>query len=134
MRALCVAVLLAACGSSRPEPAPAPARPVDQRFAEYWQLVTRRPARKPRPAEPIETFVPFLRDRQGSWGKALRLCDEAAEKDRGDQDNAMVCALAACNIKSASKARKHMARLKSPSRKRMARQTCLKNGVDVPID
>ena len=46
----------------------------------------------------------------------------------------MVCALAACNIKSASKAKKHMDRLKSPSRKGMARQTCLKNGVDVPIE
>jgi ABC transport system ATP-binding/permease protein len=72
--------------------------------------------------------------RSGQWGKALRLCESAAAKDRGDQDNAMVCALAACNIKSASKAKKHMDRLKSPSRKGMARQTCLKNGVDVPID
>jgi len=70
----------------------------------------------------------------GQWGKALRLCEAALAQKSGDQEAAMVCALAACNIKSASKAKKYMAKLRSPSRKGMARQICLKNGVDIPIN
>jgi pSer/pThr/pTyr-binding forkhead associated (FHA) protein len=70
----------------------------------------------------------------GHWGKALRLCESALAKKSSDQEAAMVCALAACNIKSASKAKKYMKKLRSPSRKGMARQICLKNGVDIPLN
>ena len=67
--------------------------------------------------------------RNGQWARALSLCESAASMDSGDQDTAMVCALAACNIKSASKAKTHLDRLRSPSRRGMAVRTCKKNGV-----
>ena len=63
----------------------------------------------------------------------LRQCDTASEHPLGDQDNAMVCALVA-QLQERRKARKHMARLRGPSRRAMAQQVCLKSGVDVPID
>ncbi len=70
----------------------------------------------------------------GQWGKAIRQCEAALAEKHGDQEAAMVCALAACNIKNASKAKKYMGLLRSPSRKGMARQICLKNGVNIPIN
>ncbi len=70
----------------------------------------------------------------GQWGKAIRQCEAALAVKHGDQEAAMVCALAACNIKNASKAKKYMGQLRSPSRKGMARQICLKNGVNIPIN
>ena len=50
--------------------------------------------------------------------------------DRSNQEAVMVCALAACNLKSKGKAKKYIGRL-SASRAGLARQSCLRNGVDV---
>ncbi|HZJ70665.1 MAG TPA: AgmX/PglI C-terminal domain-containing protein, partial [Planctomycetota bacterium] len=60
--------------------------------------------------------------RLGQWAKALSLCESAASMAPTDQDNAMVCALAACNSRNAPAARKHIARLRSPSRRGMVHQ------------
>lgn len=63
------------------------------------------------------------------FGKALRLCQDALKKSRGHQQAVMVCAIAACNLKNVSKAKKYIGQLKNAERKQMARQICLRNGV-----
>jgi pSer/pThr/pTyr-binding forkhead associated (FHA) protein len=68
--------------------------------------------------------------KNGQWGKALRLCEEVTRTDRSNQEATTICALAACNLKSKSKAKTYIGRL-SASRAGLARQSCLRNGVDV---
>ncbi len=67
----------------------------------------------------------------GQFGKAIRLCEQALSIKNGDQDAAMVCVIASCNLKNASKAKKYIGKLRSAGRKGMARQICLKQGVKV---
>jgi pSer/pThr/pTyr-binding forkhead associated (FHA) protein len=67
--------------------------------------------------------------KNSQWGKALRLCEEALQADRGNADAVMVCALASCNLKNTAKAKNYIGRL-NPSRQGMARQSCLRNGID----
>jgi pSer/pThr/pTyr-binding forkhead associated (FHA) protein len=67
--------------------------------------------------------------KNSQWGKALRLCEEALQSDRGNADAVMVCALASCNLKNTAKAKNYIGRL-NPSRQGMARQSCLRNGID----
>jgi pSer/pThr/pTyr-binding forkhead associated (FHA) protein/tetratricopeptide (TPR) repeat protein len=67
----------------------------------------------------------------GQFGKAIRLCESALALDKNDQDAAMVCVIASCNLKNVSKAKKYIGKLRSDSRKGMARQICLKQGVKV---
>jgi pSer/pThr/pTyr-binding forkhead associated (FHA) protein len=67
--------------------------------------------------------------KNSQWGKALRLCETALGCDRGNADAVMVCALASCNLKNTNKAKAYIGRLSS-SRQGMARQSCLRNGID----
>ncbi|HTJ41994.1 MAG TPA: FHA domain-containing protein [Kofleriaceae bacterium] len=67
--------------------------------------------------------------KNSQWGKALRLCEEALQSDRGNADAIMVCALASCNLKNTAKAKSYIGKLSS-SRQGMARQSCLRNGID----
>ena len=69
--------------------------------------------------------------KSGQFGKAIRLCEQALAKKRGDQDAAMVCVIASCNLKNATKAKRYINKLRSAGRKGMARQICLKQGVKV---
>ena len=63
------------------------------------------------------------------FAKALRLCEDALKKSRGHQQAVMVCAIAACNLKNVSKAKKYIGQLQNADRKQMARQICLRNSV-----
>ena len=65
------------------------------------------------------------------FGKALRLCEQALKKNPGNQEAAMVCSIAACNLKSGAKAKRHIRKLNGSHRKGMARQICLRNGVTI---
>jgi hypothetical protein len=67
----------------------------------------------------------------GQWAKALQLCESAASMAPADEENAVVCVMAACKIKNVAKAKKHFARLRSEGRKGMAHQVCLREGIDV---
>jgi len=67
----------------------------------------------------------------GQFGKAIRLCEQALSIKNGDQDAAMVCVIASCNLKNATKAKRYIGKLRSAGRKGMARQICLKQGVKV---
>ncbi len=68
--------------------------------------------------------------KNSQWGKALRLCEEAMRSSKGNQEAVMVCALASCNLKNTSKAKLYIGQLGS-ARAQMARQSCLRNGVEV---
>jgi pSer/pThr/pTyr-binding forkhead associated (FHA) protein len=67
--------------------------------------------------------------KNAQWGKALRLCEDALRIDRGNADAVMVCALASCNLKNTAKAKMYIGKL-SAQRQGMARQSCLRNGLD----
>jgi hypothetical protein len=69
--------------------------------------------------------------KQGQFGKALRLCQEALDEEPDNQQALMVCAIAACNLKNGSKAQTYIEQLSSPDRAQMARQICLRNGVEL---
>jgi pSer/pThr/pTyr-binding forkhead associated (FHA) protein len=68
--------------------------------------------------------------KNSQWGKALRLCEEAMRSDKNNQEAVMVCALASCNLKNTAKAKAYIGRL-GAARAGMARQSCLRNGVEV---
>ncbi|MCE9578207.1 MAG: FHA domain-containing protein [Deltaproteobacteria bacterium] len=68
--------------------------------------------------------------KNSQWGKALRLCEEAMRSSKGNQEAVMVCALASCNLKNTAKAKLYIGQLGS-ARAQMARQSCLRNGVEV---
>lgn len=77
--------------------------------------------------EAMEQAKAAAKDTQ--FGKALRLCRHALVKRPGDQEATMVCAIAACNLKNEAAAKKYVRRIKSASRKGMARQICLRNNI-----
>jgi serine/threonine-protein kinase len=63
------------------------------------------------------------------WGKVMGLCGRVLQCNPGNAEAVMLCALAACNVKNAAKAKAYISRLPA-SRQSMARQSCLRNGVD----
>lgn len=69
--------------------------------------------------------------KRGEWGKALRLSEKYLDSHRGDAEALMVAALAACNLKNKRLATAYIGKLSSPTRKGMARQICLRNGVEI---
>jgi hypothetical protein len=70
--------------------------------------------------------------KQGEWGRALRLVQGALEHEPDNQDALMVAVLAACNLHNAKLAADYSARLSSPARRAMGRQSCLRKGVEIP--
>ncbi len=103
--------------------------------------VSTKPKPRPKPRTPTasassgKSSAQLVREaktaaKSAQFGKALRLCSEAIRKGGGGQDAAMVCAIAACNLKSASRAKRYIRSL-STSRRNMARQICLRNGVKI---
>ncbi len=134
-------LLIAACGSS-PPPEPEPDLAAKLRAAGIGERATPRavppPADAPQPGsnyrrnstqEPVYRVPP---PEPGRWERELRSCDEPTEQ--ANQDNAIFCALAACHMRDPAKARRHILRMKSPSRRGMAIQTCRKNRVFIRFD
>ena len=68
---------------------------------------------------------------RSQYGRALRLCEMALTKSRSNPRATMICAIAACQLKSASKAIRYLRRL-SGTRRAGVRQMCQRNGVNVP--
>jgi hypothetical protein len=85
------------------------------------------------PGDEVSELTNAARDaaKSGQWGRALALGEKALAIDPADQEARMVCAIAACSLRSAAKAERHLGALRSPSRRGMARQICLKNGVEL---
>jgi tetratricopeptide (TPR) repeat protein len=65
----------------------------------------------------------------GHYGKAIRSCEAALEKKPNDQEAIKTCAVAACKLKSAARAKKYLRKLTSETRQQMVRQICLQSGV-----
>lgn len=68
--------------------------------------------------------------KSGQWGKAMRLCQEVLDDEPDNTDAVMVCALAACNLKNQKLAQKYVGQL-TGARQQMARQICVRNGVEL---
>jgi thioredoxin-like negative regulator of GroEL len=63
------------------------------------------------------------------FGRAMRLCEDALHRRHGDSEALMICAISACNLKNVSKAKRYIGQI-APDRQGMARQICLRNGVE----
>ena len=71
--------------------------------------------------------------RNGQYGKALRLCEDALRVDKSNVRATTACAIAACNLKLAAKAKTYINRLAGQGARHAAmRQICLR--LQVPID
>ena len=68
--------------------------------------------------------------RNGQYGKALRSAEDALKQDSGNSQALTAAAIAACNLKDTSKAKKYIGKL-SGQRQGMVRQVCLRNNVNV---
>lgn len=107
--------------STAPEPALAPAAP--------------------RPAAPVVTGSLPTRDQEleaartaidGSrYALALRHCQGVLDRSPDDQDALRFCAIAACKLESAVRARGYIGRITSETRREMLRQVCLVSGIEV---
>jgi hypothetical protein len=109
----------------RPEPAPKP---------------TPRPEPdKPEPAPVSEANLEELvteaeaAARNGQYGRGLKLCEDALRQDKSNVRAMTTCAISACNLKLAAKAKNYINRLQGQgSRHAAMRQICLR--LQVPID
>jgi hypothetical protein len=72
--------------------------------------------------------------RAGEWGRALKLAQQGLREDPTSQDALLLGVLAACKLQNADVARDYIGRLSSPTRQGMARQSCLKDGIEVGDD
>ncbi len=73
-----------------------------------------------------------VRDRH--YGKGLTLCAQALEVKPSDQEAAMVCGIAACNLKKSAQAKKYMRRIRGASKKASLRQICIREEVPGFVD
>jgi pSer/pThr/pTyr-binding forkhead associated (FHA) protein len=80
---------------------------------------------------PIEELVEQAEDavKNTQYGKGSRLCRQALERDPNNQKAITACAIAACNLKNGSAAKKYVRRIKSSQRRQGLKQICLRLGV-----
>jgi pSer/pThr/pTyr-binding forkhead associated (FHA) protein len=82
------------------------------------------------------TFTQVVADarqaiKDSQYGRALRLGEQALGMNRSDPEALTICAIAACQLKNESKAKTYIGKLPN-ERKSMARQYCLRNGINIP--
>lgn len=82
--------------------------------------------------ELMEQASAAVRDRH--YGKGLKLCEQALEERPNDQQAAMVCGIAACNLKKSAAAKKYLRRIRGASKKASLRQICVREGVPGFVD
>jgi pSer/pThr/pTyr-binding forkhead associated (FHA) protein len=71
--------------------------------------------------------------RNGQYGRGLKLCEDALRQDKSNVRAMTTCAVSACNLKLAAKAKNYINRLQGQaSRQAAVRQICLR--LQVPID
>ena len=66
---------------------------------------------------------------EGHYGKALEYCERSLELRPGDQMTIQTCGVAACKVKSASRAKRYIRQIDSENRRHQLRQICLQGGV-----
>ncbi len=67
----------------------------------------------------------------GDYRTALTRCQAALRQRRGDQEANKTCAVAACKLRDARRARTYIRRIESETRQQMIRQMCKQSGVQV---
>jgi pSer/pThr/pTyr-binding forkhead associated (FHA) protein len=65
----------------------------------------------------------------GNYGKGMQLCNQALDLKPNSEEAAMICGIAACNLKKGAAAKRYMRRIRGASRKAGLRQICLTKGV-----
>lgn len=82
--------------------------------------------------ELVEQANAAVRDRH--YSKGLKLCAMALELQPNDQQAAMVCGIAACNLKKSAAAKKYLRRIRGASKKASLRQICIREEVAGFVD
>jgi outer membrane biosynthesis protein TonB len=115
---------------AKPAPRPEPPKP---------KPPEPEPKDKPAPEPPSEANLEVLvteaetAARNGQYGKGLKLCEDALRQDKSNVRAMTTCAVSACNLKLAAKAKNYINRLQGQtSRQAAVRQICLR--LQVPID
>lgn len=79
--------------------------------------------------ELMEQATAAIKDTQ--FGKGLKLCRQALQKQPNDQRATMTCVIASCNLKDAASAKKFVRKIKSAARRSGLRQICLKHDIEL---
>lgn len=111
----------------RPAPRPEPPKPKPPE--------PEKPAPEPPSEANLEVLVTEAESaaRNGQYGKGLKLCEDALRQDKSNVRAMTTCAVSACNLKLAAKAKNYINRLQGQtSRQAAVRQICLR--LQVPID
>lgn len=66
---------------------------------------------------------------KGEYGKALRFCEAALDKKPSEQEAVSTCAIAACRLNNALKAKRFFRKINSEQRQVQMRQICLQNSI-----
>jgi thioredoxin-like negative regulator of GroEL len=80
----------------------------------------------PTTAELMEQAEMAVRETQ--FGKGGKLCRQVLDREPGNQRAATACAIAACNLKKKSTAKKYIRRIKSSQRRQGLKQICTRLG------
>lgn len=79
--------------------------------------------------ELMDQATAAIKDTQ--FGKGLKLCRQALQKQPNDQRATMTCVIASCNLKDATSAKKFVRKIKSAGRRSGLRQICLKHDIEL---
>jgi len=117
--------VLTSTASPTPTPTPSPSPPTPSPSASTGPS-------QPPAAGDFDALLAEARTagKAAQWGKSLRSAEGALRAQPSSQDALTIAALAACNLKDAAKAKKYISKL-GDARQSMARQSCLRNGVQI---
>jgi pSer/pThr/pTyr-binding forkhead associated (FHA) protein len=89
-----------------------------------------KPPSNPDPATPTLELLEQaeLAVRSTQFGKGERLCRQVLDREPGNQRAITACAIAACNLRKASTAKKFIRRIKSSQRRQGLKQICTRLG------
>jgi hypothetical protein len=99
-------------------------RPTTAYIPVSFSKVSAAPACDPKTAERARDAVA-----NGDYARALALCEQALACNANDKMAGVMCAVASCNLKDCARAKKYVGAL-SGTRQSLARQSCLRNGLD----
>ncbi len=89
--------------------------------------------RSEEPAPPIISTSDLLKQAQNAlkntqYGKGAKLCSQVLEREPGNQQALTACAIATCNLRKASSAKRYIRRIKSSQRRQGLKQICSRLG------
>jgi len=107
-------------------------RELAQRSVDRW--VEGKNNSDPKAKAPVELATALVQQandavRDQKYGKGLATCERALAIDSGNQRAHMVCAIAACNLNAAKKAKRYIEGIASATRRTAVKQICIRNDV-----